>query len=156
MEHDINMQQKTKNRPESSPVLFTSRPNPIKIFLRYSSLRECLLFDKRILTIFLQTCVIIDCLTLLKHMIKESVYLNLDYRFYLSLLLQIGWTQPSLTRGISFGWFGSDQPPIRMNRIQNLHKLTLFQNKTVIISITWTAVSSSHVYFKCLRKITQF
>lgn len=157
-DHNFNMQQKTKNnRPETSPVLFTCRPNTIEVFLRYSSLREGLLFDERFLILFLKyLSVIIDCVTLLKHMINESIYLNLNHRFYLSLLLQIGWTQPSLTWGISFGWFGSDQPPVRMNRIQNLHKLTLFQNKTVLISIIWTAVCSSHVYFKCLRKSTQF
>lgn len=73
------------------------------------------------------------------------------YTSYLSPLLQVGWTHPSLSSRVGFGGFGPHQPSVRMNRIQDLYKLALLQNKTVLISAVRTAVSSSHIHFKCLK-----
>lgn len=93
---------------------------------------------------------------------SSTLHINLKLRKFtnnictthFSLLFQIGWTQPSLPRGVGFGWLGPHQPSVRMNRVQDLHKLTLFKNKTVLTSNIRTAVGSSYIYFKYLKKKT--
>lgn len=73
---------------------------------------------------------------------------------HLSLLLQVCWTQPSLPSRVGFGGFGPHQPSVRMNRVQHLYKLALLQNKTLLTATVRATVSSSHIYFRRLRKKT--
>lgn len=70
---------------------------------------------------------------------------------HLSLLLQVCWTQPSLPTRVGFGGFGPHQPSVRMNRVQDLYKLALLQNKTLLTATVRATVSSSHIYFKRLK-----
>lgn len=70
---------------------------------------------------------------------------------YLPFLLQIGRTQPALSSWVRFGGFGFHQPSVRVNRVQDLHKLPLLQNKTVLVPSSGAAVGSSHVDFKDLQ-----